>query len=161
MFGFKKAFAPVTISAAVALAISSLIMPSEGLSLRTYRDPIGILTYCYGETAGAVAGRTYTIDDCRSILDARVNSFEKSVLSCLPNYANLPVPVQASVLSVSYNVGTGAMCKSTMFRLLANGNIKGACEEFPKFTRAGGRVLPGLVKRRSIERAMCLKGVHP
>jgi lysozyme len=147
-------------SAAVALAISALIVPSEGLSLRTYRDPIGILTYCYGETAGAVAGRTYTRDQCVSILDARVKSFEKSVSLCLSDYPSLPTPVQAAVLSISYNVGTGTMCKSTMFSKLRAGDILGACGEFPKFTRAGGKELPGLVKRRAAERAVCLKGVH-
>ncbi|MGV1835213.1 lysozyme [Rhizobium rhizogenes] len=150
----------IGVSAAVALATSALIVPWEGLSLVTYRDPIGILTYCFGETTGAQPGRTYTRDQCVSILDARVNAFEKSVSGCLSNYATLPTPVQAAVVSISYNVGTGAMCKSTMFTKLRAGDIVGACNEFPKFTRAGGKVLAGLVNRRAAERAVCLKGVH-
>lgn len=154
----KKTF--VGASAAVVLATSTLIMPWEGRSLVTYKDPIGILTYCDGETRGAVAGKTYTNAECDAILSARVKAFEKSVTSCLSNYPALPLQVQAAVLSITYNVGEGAMCRSTMFKLLRAGDLRAACEEFPKFNRAGGRVLKGLVNRRAAERAVCLKGIH-
>jgi GH24 family phage-related lysozyme (muramidase) len=150
----------IGVSAAAALAMSALIIPREGLVLVAAPDPIGILTYCYGETTGVVPGRTYTRDQCASLLATRVNAFEKSISGCLSNYATLPTPTKAAVISISYNVGTGTMCKSTMFSKLRAGDIIGACNEFPRFTRAGGRVLTGLVKRRAAEQAVCLKGVH-
>lgn len=146
-------------SAAVALATTALIMPWEGLSLRTYRDPIGILTYCYGETTDAVAGRTYTADQCRSILEARVKGFEDSIAHCLGNYATLPTPTKAATISFTYNVGEGKACKSTMFRKLQAGDIRGACDELLRWTKAGGRELKGLVNRRNAERRICLQGV--
>jgi lysozyme len=146
-------------SAAVVMSTSLLIIPWEGLSLKTYRDPIGILTYCYGETRDAVAGRTYKLDQCRTILGARVEGFEDSVKVCLPGYSKLPLEVQAAVLSVTYNVDTRTMCKSTMFRKLSQGDLIGACGELSKFNRAGGKVLTGLVNRRASEKAVCLRGV--
>lgn len=155
----KKKSAAVGASAAVVLSIGALITPWEGLSLRTYKDPIGILTYCYGETRGAVPGKTYSVDECKAILTPRVQAFEKAVSVCLPNYATLPVPTQAAVLSLTYNIGEGAVCRSTMVKYLKAGDIKAACNEFPKFNRAGGRVLKGLVNRRAAERAVCMKGV--
>ena len=149
----------IGVSAAAALAGVALIAPYEGLVLKTYKDPIGILTYCRGETISARPGLTYTEEQCNAIFADRIKSFEKSVSGCLPNYSSLPTPVQASVLSITYNVGTGAMCKSTMFKLLSKGDIKAACEQFPLWNKAGGKVLPGLTKRRASEMAFCLKGV--
>lgn len=149
----------VGVSAAVALATTALIMPWEGLSLRTYRDPIGILTYCYGETTDAVAGRTYTSDQCTAILEARVKGFEDSITHCLSGYPALPTPTKAALISFTYNVGEGAACKSTLFRKVRLGDIRGACDELLRWTKAGGRELKGLVNRRNAERRVCLQGV--
>jgi lysozyme len=57
-------------------------------------------------------------------------------------------------LAFSYNVGVSAFIKSTLLRLLNAGDFPGAADEFPKWNKAGGRVVPGLAKRRAAEQAM-------
>jgi len=59
-------------------------------------------------------------------------------------------------VSWAYNVGAAAACKSTLVKKLNRSDYVGACNELLRWNRAGGRVLPGLVKRRKAERNMCL-----
>ena len=58
--------------------------------------------------------------------------------------------------SMAYNVGTAGFKRSTLCWLMNNGQYHRAADEFLKWTRGGGRVLPGLVRRRKAERAMFL-----
>lgn len=58
--------------------------------------------------------------------------------------------------SMAYNVGTAGFKRSTLCWLMNNGQYSRAADEFLKWTRGGGRVLPGLVRRRKAERAMFL-----
>lgn len=59
--------------------------------------------------------------------------------------------------SFAYNVGTYGFQKSTLCWLLKQGQYERAADEFMKWTRGGGRVLPGLVNRRRDERALFLR----
>jgi lysozyme len=62
----------------------------------------------------------------------------------------------AALVSFTYNVGSGNLQRSTL-RMKANrGDMRGAADEFPKWRRAGGRILRGLVRRRAVERALWL-----
>jgi len=56
-------------------------------------------------------------------------------------------------------VGLGNLQRSTLRMKTNRGELEGAADEFLKWTKAGGRVLPGLVKRRNDERALYLSGV--
>ena len=62
---------------------------------------------------------------------------------------------KAAFLSFAFNVGNGAFCSSTLVRKANTGDMPGACSELSKWVYAGGKQLPGLVKRRAAERAMC------
>lgn len=68
-----------------------------------------------------------------------------------------------ALASFVYNVGVGAFRSSTLLRLLNAGKRQAAAAEFDRWTRAGGRVLPGLVRRRDAEQALFLTPVptHP
>ena len=57
-----------------------------------------------------------------------------------------------AVVSFAYNCGLGNLAKSTLLRKLNQGDKSGAAREFGKWTKAGGRVLAGLVRRRKAER---------
>ena len=138
--------------AAVAVALPT-IMAFEGLVLRPYRDPVGILTVCYGETHAEM--RTYTPDECRGMLEASARKHAMQIEPCLP--ADLPAHVYAASISFAYNVGAQAFCGSTFARKLRN--KEPACAELSRWVYAGGRILPGLVRRRAAERAMC-EGSH-
>lgn len=59
--------------------------------------------------------------------------------------------------SLAYNIGSGAFARSTLKMKLSRNDFEGAADEFPKWRRAGGRILKGLVIRREYERALFLR----
>jgi len=63
----------------------------------------------------------------------------------------------AACISFAYNVGTAGFSRSTMCWLINQGRYEDAAKEFARWTRGGGRVLPGLVNRRRDERALFLR----
>jgi lysozyme len=146
-------------AAAIALAVS-LAAPSEGYVAYVYRDPVGILTYCYGETQNAkdMQGRRFSEAECRALLVRRMAHYDQGNAACTANWQTLPVEVRGAFNSFSYNLGNAAYCKSTAAKYLRLGQVKQACFEMGKFVRAGGKVLKGLVVRRAKEQAMCLRG---
>ena len=125
----------------------------EGMILRGYKDPIGIVTACAGHTATAVLGRPYTREECTKLLDKDLAEHAAGTMACVK------VPTtegqRAAFVSFAFNVGTNAWCSSTAARLLNAGDAAGACAQLSRWTLSGGRELPGLVKRRATERAMC------
>ena len=142
--------------AALTLAIG-LVAPWEGLELRAYRDIVGVLTICYGETNGVRPGQTATKTECDSMLARQLVTYEGYLDRCLT--ATVPVKTKISLISWTYNVGGGAACGSTLVRKANAGDITGACNELPKWNRAGGQVVRGLTNRRQAERQLCLEGV--
>jgi lysozyme len=147
---FKRG-AAVGLGASVLALALPVVALWEGLSLTPYRDPVGIMTVCYGETAGEM--REFTAAECKTKLHESLAAHGADIAACLP--AGLPEHVQAASLSFAYNVGAQAFCGSTMRRKLAEGDLLGACAELSRWTYAKGKQLPGLVKRRAAERAMC------
>ena len=61
-----------------------------------------------------------------------------------------------SLTSFAYNCGLGNLQKSTLLKKVNAGDFKGAADEFPKWNKGGGKVLPGLVRRRASERLLFL-----
>lgn len=61
-----------------------------------------------------------------------------------------------ALVSFAYNIGLGAVRKSTLLRKLNAGDKQGAANEFRRWTIAGGKVLRGLVRRRESERRLFL-----
>lgn len=142
---------------AAAGAAAGLVVTHEGWLNKTYLDPVGIPTACAGITEGVVKGRTYSDDECIALTVQAVAKHGSEIARCLP--AHLPTDARAAFTSFSYNVGTGAFCKSTLARKANAGDLRGACAELSRWTYAGGRQLPGLVTRRAAERAMCERGL--
>jgi lysozyme len=132
---------------------------SEGLSLKTYLDVAKIPTYCYGETRNAKMGRTYTKPECDALLIDRAIEHEQGMRKCMKAPDAVPEPSYVAFTSFTYNLGIGTFCKSTLARKLNAGDLRGACNELPKFNRAAGVVWKGLVIRRAEEKALCLKGL--
>lgn len=143
--------------AALALAIG-LVAPWEGLELKAYRDIVGVWTICYGETNGVRPGDTATKAQCDTMLARQLGAYEARLDACL--VATVPVKAKVAFVSWAYNVGTGAACSSTLVRKANSGDIVGACNELPKWNRAGGKVVRGLTNRREAERELCLAGVR-
>jgi len=130
----------------------------EGMVLRGYADPIGVVTACAGHTRTAVLGRPYTPDECEGLLLEDLAEHAQGVLRCAPVLEGRTWQLAAAV-SFTYNVGVGAFCSSTMARKFNTQDFAGACAELDRWVRAGGQVLPGLVKRRQVERDLCEVGL--
>ena len=143
-----------TAGAGAAALLLSYVPKFEGVVLRGYVDPIGIVTACAGHTKTAVLGRPYTREECTALLDQDLVAHAEGVLACTPGLQGQTYRMAAAT-SFAFNVGVSAYCKSTMARKFNSGDYAGACAEFSKWVYAGGRQLPGLVKRRATERAMC------
>ena len=137
---------------AVALAVP-VVMMYEGLVTRTYRDPIGILTACYGHTGPELRmGQRYTEAECERMLNADLLK-HAAALDCITR--PMTEGQKAAFLSFAFNVGNARFCSSTLARKANAGDMAGACAELSRWTYAGGKPLPGLVKRRATERAIC------
>lgn len=147
--------------AALVLALAvALAIPAEGLRQYAYRDPVGILTVCYGSTANVEAGRHYGLEECRDRLDREMTAALDVVERCQPG---LPVEVKAAFGDAVYNLGPAIACNSMASRMLAAGDIAGACDQLPRWNKAriaGVPIeLPGLTKRRAAEQALCRQGI--
>lgn len=158
----NKPAAPATrsgksLKAAVGVSCAALLLSVvpkfEGVILRGYKDPIGIVTACAGHTATAVLGRAYTPAECEKLLADDLVSHAEGVNACVQ--VPLTTGQRAAFVSFAFNVGTSAFCSSTMARKLNAGDYAGSCAELSRWTKAAGRDLPGLVKRRAAERALC------
>lgn len=144
---------------AVGILAVAVVGDFEGLRTKAYRDVVGIPTVCFGETRGVKMGDRYTVEECRAMLGRGLVEFETGMTKCLKNPARIPDKTYVAFLSFAYNVGTGAFCKSTLARKANAGDLKGACNELPKWNKAGGKVVRGLTKRRAEERQLCLDGL--
>lgn len=141
----------------LGLAVT-LIMPFEGYEPKVAPDPINVPTWCYGETEGPIPyGVTFTKAQCLDMLKAKLPRYDAEMMACVK--VPLPDTMRAVFISFTYNVGSGAFCKSTLARKLNARDYRGACDELLRWVKAGGRTLTGLVRRRADERSLCLEGV--
>jgi lysozyme len=144
-------------AAATVLAVA-LVGGFEGLRLNSYQDVVGVWTACYGETKGMHAGLRFSKAECDSMLASSLVEHERGMRACLDRPDSLPDKVYVADLSLAYNIGTGAFCRSSIVRLQNAGQIRASCDRFPLYNKAGGRTILGLVKRRGKERALCIEG---
>jgi lysozyme len=143
----------------LAGVLVSLVGGFEGLRTVAYLDPVGIPTVCFGETKGVKLGDRYTKEECKDMLKESLVEHERGMRKCLGRPDDIPDLTYGAFLSFTYNVGVGAFCKSTMVRKANAGDLVGACNELPRWTKAKGITLPGLVTRREEEKQMCLAGL--
>ena len=138
---------------AVALVLPVVVL-YEGTVLRSYVDPVGIVTACTGHTGPELRmGQTWTQEQCDQQLYADLLK-HSDALDCIKT--PMTDGQKAAFLSFSFNVGNQAFCRSTLAKKANQGDMIGACAELSRWTLAGGgKELPGLVRRRAAERAMC------
>lgn len=140
-----------------ALASAVLLVGAwEGLSLTPYADIVGVKTVCYGETRG-IEDRGYSKAECDAMLAQGLQDFDAGLAKCIRR--DIPDQMRVALVSWAYNIGTGAACRSTLVRLVNEGRLREACNELPKWNRAGGVVVRGLTNRREAERRLCLSGL--
>ena len=101
------------------------------------------------------------------ITEKRAEELLRQDLKKFEGYVNSYVKVELtqnmydSLVSFTYNCGGGALKSSTLLKLLNKGDYNGAAGQFEKWTKGGGKVLPGLVKRRKEEKELFLSSGAP
>ncbi len=156
----------------VSDAAIRMIKCHEGVRLRPYRCPALLWTVGVGHvidpTHTAVkyeerknlpipAGwdRQLSMGEVDAILAQDLGRFERGVARLCPASTGHQGQFDALV-SFSFNVGLGALQRSSIRMRYNRGDIEGAADAFLMWTKAAGKVLPGLIKRRQDERAMFL-----
>lgn len=138
-------------------AARKIIMDSEGLRLSAYLCPAGKWTIGYGHTGDVKNGDVITRHQAEVILEYDLHRFEQAVERLAPK-AN--ANQFSALVSFAFNLGVGALEKSKLLKELNAGRVLNAANEFDRWVYAGGKVLPGLVKRRAAERALFLQKVN-
>jgi lysozyme len=132
-----------------------LIKHFEGLFLTAYLCPAKVWTIGYGHTGkrhndGTVfKGLKISRTKAGELL---AEDMGQKYVPDVRRLVNVPLTQAQFDALVSFHFNTGALGKSTLRRKLNAGDYAGAAAEFDKWTRGGGRVLPGLVRRRKAER---------
>jgi len=103
--------------------------------------------------------RTWSKEELVEIFKSDISSFERGVLRLVPGVHGRQGAFDALV-SFAFNAGLGNLQRSQI-RMKANrGDWAGAAEALMDWTKGGGKVLPGLVKRREAEKALFLSGLE-
>jgi len=137
-----------------SLTCFDLIKRFEGCRLRAYLCAGGVWTIGWGHTKGVKKGDVITQKQADDLLGSEVENFSSLV------YPLIKAPVNQNqfdaLVSFAYNVGVNALRNSTLLKKLNLKDYAGAAEEFPKWNKAGGKVLNGLISRRAAERNLFL-----
>lgn len=147
---------------AVLAGAAAFISPWEGMVPVAYLDRIAsppVWTVCYGETEGVQPGDTYTPEQCADMLIGRLPDYRDGLTACIPSLPEQPQGIQVALISWAYNVGTGAACRSTLASRANAGDWVGACNQLPRWNRAGGVEVRGLTNRRAAEQTLCLESL--
>lgn len=126
--------------------------------LDAYLDIVKVPTACDGITKGVKMGMRFTPAQCNDLLEEELVAHAEPIIRCVPALKGRTNQVIAAV-SLSYNIGTAGVCKSSIAKLWNAGQWRAGCDRFPLFNKAGGRVIKGLVNRRARERAICIQGL--
>ena len=129
-----------------------LIKKFEGCKTTAYQDSVGVWTIGFGHTKGVEEGQTCSIEDAESMLADEMDEYE--------GYINNMVKVELqqhefdALVAWVYNLGPTNLGESTMLKVLNGGQFDRVPDEMNRWTRAGGKILEGLVRRRQAESLM-------
>lgn len=133
----------------------ALIKQFEGCRLKAYLCPAGIPTVGWGHTDGVKEGDEITQQEADRLLASDVELFTIGVQRLVRSDINRNQ--LGALVSFSFNLGLGNLRHSTLLRMVNASDFIGAANQFPRWNKAGGKVLPGLVRRREAERQLFLK----
>ena len=133
----------------------------EGFRSMPYQDVVGKWTVGYGHLMvpgdGLVQGSPITMGQATALLKQDVGTAEEAVNSC---GAELTQNEFDALVSFTYNLGVGAFQRSTLLKLLKADRKNEAAVEFPKWSMAGGKEVPGILKRRHAEQECFLHATY-
>ena len=135
--------------------LKELVREFEGCKLKAYKCPAGIWTIGYGNTQyengkAVKEGEVITLDRAEQLLEVILIKFVQQVGELVKSKVNQNQ--KDALTDFAYNCGVGNLRSSTLLKKVnADPNDKTIRAEFEKWTRANGKVLNGLVKRRTAE----------
>lgn len=142
-----------------------LIKKYEGYKTTPYRCFAGLYTVGYGHLIGNGLqlpdewNRTFSLGEINELLERDLARFEIGVQRYTT--VHLTKSQSDSLVSFSFNLGMGVYQRSTLRQKLNRGDYYGASKEFLKYTRAGGKVLKGLTRRRQEEFNLFTRPITP
>lgn len=147
-----------------ATSLLATVPKEEGTEFAAYRDIAGIVTICNGDTKNVHMGMVETQDGCQRRLEAQLVAHAKPTMACTPRLGEPGRDWQrAAAVSLAYNIGVGAYCRSTADKRFDVGDWRGGCDAFLSWSKAkvNGqlRTVQGLLSRRQRERAICLRNI--
>jgi len=132
----------------------ALVKEFEGLRLKAYKCPAAIWTIGYGHTSAAGSptvnpGMEITKEEAEEILKRDMVQYESGVEKLVK--VELTQGQFDALVDFAYNAGVGALAKSTLLKKVNAEKFDEVPAEFMKWTKGGGKELPGLVRRRRAE----------
>jgi len=138
-----------------------LIKQFEGLKLDAYQDSVGVWTIGYGSTYWPDGRKVRKGDKLAS--EAEAEQLLRDVVKTYESGVNRVDKVHITqnqfdaLVSFAFNLGVGALEKSTLVKKLNKIDVIPVANEFSRWTTAGGKELEGLRRRRAAERELFLK----
>jgi lysozyme len=127
----------------------SLIKKFEGCELRSYQDAVDVWTVGYGHTKDVKPGQMITKEEAEEMLIEELTEY------CSYVETAVEVPLHQNqfdaLVSWTYNLGPTNLNSSTMLKKLNAGEYEDIPEQIKRWNKAGGKVLPGLERRRLAE----------
>ena len=133
----------------------ALIKEFEGCRLDAYLCPAGVPTIGYGITKGVKLGQHISQGEADEMLLEEVENFALGVEKLIGT-AKTSENQFSAMVALAYNIGLGAFGGSTVLKRHKIGNPVGAANAFLMWTKGGGKILPGLMRRREAERKLYL-----
>lgn len=131
-----------------------LVKEFEGLRLKAYKCPAAVWTVGFGHTSAAGApivtsNLVITRAEAEEILKRDLVQYE----DCVREKVQIGITQSQfdALVSFTYNVGEAQFSRSTLLKRVNAGRFDEVPAEFMKWTKGGGRELPGLVRRRRAE----------
>lgn len=139
----------------------ALIRQFEGFRAQAYRDAVGVWTIGFGHTSMAgppavTRGMTVNQAEAETILARDVAQFAEALRKLIT--VELNDSQFSALVSFAYNVGIGNVRASSVLRAVNARDFGAVPRRLQLWTKAGGRVLPGLVRRRAAEAALFATG---
>lgn len=140
----------------------NLIKRFEGVRYKPYRCPAGLWTVGVGHLIGDGKqlpddyNKTFTEREVDELLRKDLARFERGVTMLFPVSYRFTQGAYDALVSFSFNLGLGALQRSTVRSALLRGDKTMAGESLLKYCRAGGKILKGLQLRRQAEHKLLM-----
>lgn len=135
-----------------------LIRTFEGCKLKAYKCAAGVWTIGIGHTLNVKEGDVITQKKADNLLAIDLAATEISVERNVKPKINQEM--FDALVSLVFNIGIGHFSTSTVLREINQTDYVAAAEAFLMWRKGGGKILPGLIRRRQAERQLFLEGVN-